>query len=556
MFKLGGQADQGTGIMSTVEPKQTMKQNPYTGYAIGGRIGLQKGKGVFDFFSPEVVTDEERATRSDIYPFETRDSEELLNALSYTPLGRAGSGLNILKQAGKYGTKPDFYTGVSGQARRTLEDAPFLSNQYIREALRPYASGAAETLKQAGTGIKDFARKYGIATGIGAGGAGTVYGALSSDEDKKQPITDQKLGLGLDNLSANFGPGISGRSEERELLEKEGVIKPPPGRKDNEYLDTDKSKPFNLLDEVKKESRELRELLGRDDDISKAEAALVLSEALGTPGTIAQKIQKGLKAAVPLKKAKAEQDKAITLTAYKLAKEKEQQQIRAGTLPGSIRELEYQAKSLKDSGDPKYANMSVQQIINENIRAAKPMSPESKARTEVLLADRQIIRDATNSLLQDKNTLDKLDPIKDKAKYDKTKELYDKKFKEFERDYLSAPEFKSLYEGIYNIFAPQITSRTMKAVGGSAEDEKEPDVIASDVNFGGTTTPIKPVQKLDYATLRDRLPKEINDQVVQLLASSEQALQDFAYITSQNDVNNFNVRYGVNLIIPPAQQTS
>jgi hypothetical protein len=542
--------------MSTVEPKQTMRQNPYTGYAIDGRIGLQKGKGVFDFFSPEVVTDEERATRSDIYPFETRDSEELLNALSYTPLGRAGSGLNILKQAGKYGTKPDFYTGVSGQARRTLEDAPFLSNQYIREALRPYASGATETLKQAGTGIKDFARKYGIATGIGAGGAGTIYGALSGDENQKQPITDQKLGLGLDNLSANFGPGISGRSEERELLEKEGVIKPPPGRKDNEYLDTDRSKPFNLLDEVKKESGELRELLGRDDDISKAEAALVLSEALGTPGTIAQKIQKGLKAAVPLRKAKAEQDKAITLTAYKLAKEKEQQQIRAGTLPTSIREAEYVAKSLKESGDPRYANMSVQQIMNENLRAAKPMSPESEARAKVLLADRETIRDTTKNLLKTKNDLDKLDPIKDKAKYDKLKEIYDSNFKEFERNYLSVPEFKSLFESTYNIFAPQITSRTMRAVGGSAEDEKEPDVIASNVNFGGTTTPIKPVQKLDYATLRDRLPKEINDQVIQLLASSEQALQDFAYITSQNDVNNFNVKYGVNLIIPPAQQTS
>jgi hypothetical protein len=257
-----------------------------------------------------------------------------------------------------------------------------------------------------------------------------------------------------------------------------------------------------------------------------------------------------------LKKARAEQDKAITLTAYKLAKEKEQQQIRAGTLPTSIREAEYVAKSLKESGDPRYANMSIQQIMNENLRAAKPMSSQEKARTEVLLADRQIIRDATNSLLQDKNTLDKLDPIKDKVKYDKTKELYDKKFREFERDYLSVPEFKSLYESTYNIFAPQMTSRTMRAVGGSAEDEKEPDVIASDVNFGGTTTPIKPVQKLDYATLRDRLPKEINDQVIQLLASSEQALQDFAYITSQNDVNNFNVKYGVNLIIPPAQQTS
>jgi hypothetical protein len=542
---MGGQADQGTGIMSTVEPKQTMRQNPYTGYAVGGRIGLQKGKGVFDFFSPEVVTDEERATRSDIYPFETRDSEEILNALSYTPLGRVGSGLNILRQAGRFPKFP------AGYPSRDLTQAPFLSNQYIREAVRPYASGAAETLKQAGTGIKDFARKYGIATGVGAGGAGTVYGALRGDEDPRQPITDKKFGL--DEESGEFATGIS---KERELLKKEGVITPPPGMKDNKYLDTDKSKPFNLLDEVRKESQELRALLGQDEGTSKAEAALVLSEALGTPGTIAQKIQRGLKAAVPLKKARAEQDKAITLTAYKLAKEKEQQQIRAGTLPTSIREAEYVAKSLKESGDPRYADMSIQQIMNENIRAAKPMSPESKARTEVLLADRETIRDTTKNLLKTKNDLDKLDPIKDKAKYDKIKQLYDNTFEEFKRNYLSVPEFKSLYESTYNIFAPQMTSRTMRAVGGSAEDEKEQDVIASNVNFGGTTTPIKPVQKLDYATLRDRLPKEINNQVVQLLASSEQALQDFAYITSQNDVNNFNVKYGVNLIIPPAQQTS
>ena len=194
--------------------------------------------------------------------------------------------------------------------------------------------------------------------------------------------------------------------------------------------------------------------------------------------------------------------------------------------------------------------------MNENISAAKPMSPESKARTEVLLADRQSIRDTADKLLKEKSDLEKLDPVKDKVKYEKTKELYDKNFRQFERDYLSAPEFKSLYEGIYNIFSPQMTSRTMKAGGGLTEDEQESDVVASNVNFGGTTTPIKPVQKLDYATLRDRLPKEINDQVVQLLASSEQALQDFAYITSQNDVNNFNVKYGVNLIIPPAQQTS
>jgi hypothetical protein len=539
MFKLGGQADQGTGIMSTVEPKQTMRQNPYTGYAIGGRIGLQKGKGVFDFFSPEVVTDEERATRSDIYPFEQRDSEEILNALSYTPLGRAGSGLNILRQAGRFPKFP------AGYPSRDLTQAPFLSNQYIREAVRPYASGAAETLKQAGTGIKDFARKYGIATGVGAGGAGTVYGALRGDEDPRQPITDKKFGL--DEESGEFATGIS---KERELLKKEGVIVPPP-KKDPEYKET-----FNLLDEVKKESQELRALLGQDDDTSKAEAALVLSEALGTPGTIAQKIQRGLKAAVPLKKARAEQDKAITLTAYKLAKEKEQQQIRAGTLPTSIREAEYVAKSLKESGDPRYADMSIQQIINENIKPEKKLSEESRAVISRLKGSEQNIVDKVNSLNTKELTLNKLDPVKDKVKYNQTKELYNKELQDFYRDYLSLPEFKGQYPGIYNEFNPKITSRINRYEGGSTEEEKEPDVITSNVNFGGTTTPIKPVQKLDYATLRDRLPKEINDQVVQLLASSEQALQDFAYITSQNDVNNFNVKYGVNLIIPPAQQTT
>jgi hypothetical protein len=63
----------------------------------------------------------------------------------------------------------------------------------------------------------------------------------------------------------------------------------------------------------------------------------------------------------------------------------------------------------------------------------------------------------------------------------------------------------------------------------------------------------KPVENLTFAELRDRLPPEITDDVVQMLASSEEALQDFAYIRTQDDVNNFNIKYGVNLVIPPTQ---
>ena len=62
---------------------------------------------------------------------------------------------------------------------------------------------------------------------------------------------------------------------------------------------------------------------------------------------------------------------------------------------------------------------------------------------------------------------------------------------------------------------------------------------------------MKTVENLDYNTLRNRLPKEITDDIVQLLANSQQALADFAYIKTQLDVNDFNVKYGVNLVLPP-----
>ena len=61
------------------------------------------------------------------------------------------------------------------------------------------------------------------------------------------------------------------------------------------------------------------------------------------------------------------------------------------------------------------------------------------------------------------------------------------------------------------------------------------------------------VQQLTYEQLRDRLPPEITDDVVNLLANNAEALQQFAYITTQDDVNNFNIKYGVNLVIPPTR---
>jgi hypothetical protein len=59
-----------------------------------------------------------------------------------------------------------------------------------------------------------------------------------------------------------------------------------------------------------------------------------------------------------------------------------------------------------------------------------------------------------------------------------------------------------------------------------------------------------PVESLTFEELRARLPNTITDDIVTLIASSEQALADFANIQTQQDVNAFNQKYEVNLQLP------
>jgi hypothetical protein len=58
------------------------------------------------------------------------------------------------------------------------------------------------------------------------------------------------------------------------------------------------------------------------------------------------------------------------------------------------------------------------------------------------------------------------------------------------------------------------------------------------------------VAALDYTTLRARLPRQIGDDIVRLIADSGEALTDFANIRTQQDVDKFNETYKVNLVLP------
>ena len=114
-------------------------------------------------------------------------------------------------------------------------------------------------------------------------------------------------------------------------------------------------------------------------------------------------------------------------------------------------------------------------------------------------------------------------------------------------------------EGITNIFnaISQIFPNYKEILG---PDFKIPQPMAeggrAGYQVGGMTNPVAAtqqqaqVQDLSYSELRSRLPESISNDVVNILANSKQALLDFANIRDQQDVDEFNQRYNVNLTIP------
>ena len=62
--------------------------------------------------------------------------------------------------------------------------------------------------------------------------------------------------------------------------------------------------------------------------------------------------------------------------------------------------------------------------------------------------------------------------------------------------------------------------------------------------------PKEEVEDLSYTQLRSRLPQEISNSIVQLLANSKQALLDFANIQTPEDIASFNQQYEVSLTLP------
>jgi hypothetical protein len=331
------------------------------------------------------------------------------------------------------------------------------------------------------------------------------------------------------------------------------VNQPPPapdkdtGTKDGEY------KASDIRSEVEKEANMLKELLKKDGDkYSKGEAALIIAGALAEPGTFADKVKKATELAAPVARKSREEDKAITLAAYKLAKEKEI----AGAKQTQQEKLidEYVSANIKDPTNTKSANELRREAVNKYFGGKEDTQKEYN----VL----QLAQYETPDKSSGKSLLTKA--LEDKAELEALiasgKKLNENQEQKLARSIKTIETVKKLRA---NVGFPEFASGGRVGFAEGSEDVDTTDTLKKDIDQavkpieatnvaeGDQSVPMKPVQKLSFEELRNRLPKEITNDVVQLIANSEEALQDFSYIRDQEDVNSFNVKYGVNLILPP-----
>jgi hypothetical protein len=495
MFRIGGQVNQGSGIMSHVEPRRVHRAN-------GGRIGFKFG--TIPGFQNQAVT-----------PQDESGLDILLRNYGANNLDMQQSGLNSLK-----GNTTSDVENTSDNLRTTGMQRRF---ENIKNQKTDFFKNRSE--------LDNFLLKEGIinkdSNPIEIMKAREIY--------KNKIIEDRTKGLSME----------FGNPEGDKVWNAD---KPIP-KKEPEYVETPKTDPREA---IKKDRDFLKSILEGEDyqDMSRGEAALVIARAIAEPGPIANKIKVANELAIPIIRSKRKEDRELTLEAYKTYREKEIEDIKAGR-PGDVE------KRIRARADA---------YIKGN-----PQDP----RTQTAEGKKQILDETWAQQTGEDKPLDKikqmdyatlLPTVRSRVNAIKTSQQ-----KMADGEKLSKGEEKILRDNISYVKEvrdtyPEYFRATIKGnfkTGGRvgfAEGTTDPEYLADErPTVESTPTPedagtqqsqLKPVVKLSFQELRSRLPKEITNDIVGLISSSEQALQDFAYIKTQQDVNNFNIKYGVNLVLP------
>jgi hypothetical protein len=430
---------------------------------------------------------------------------------------------------------------------------------------------------------------YAIGGRIGYAQAGPVMpGTLPILENRKifdeqqkalQQQNREQLGIQSIPIKRNEGEGflssIFGPSADEKLLIEKGILSPDANAREridaiknlrlaratgaetekyaSEDISLDREPKLSInkyktkegqdtdpRENIRKEADMLKGLL-KDEGLTTAENALIIARALAVPGGIGAKIAAAGELAMPVIKERAKIDREAVLKAYETDKEITKAKISAGASSAQMKGIEESIRSqinlardrnevtYREDGTPLYNGLSEADLRERAYSQAtgKYTAPQlQQATTQVEDAKRKLIAE------------------KAKAKPD--------------------PNLINKYETIIKIGTETFRlpkangGRINKAAGGmsimysTTEDTTDgtttqPETVV-DTNVDGF--PMKPVQKLSFEEIRNRLPKEITDDIVRLISNSSEALQDFAYIKTQQDVNQFNVKYGVNLVLP------
>ena len=292
---------------------------------------------------------------------------------------------------------------------------------------------------------------------------------------------------------------------------------------------TEEEKPKTFEDTYETEKKRIEKLIGDDDN--KGMVAIALSKAIGTPGTIADKAAALNDQLLGIMKGKKAEKRDIAKLAYTATKEIEKAKIAAG----------------KESYSEKMANeVRKYQTTLRDPNASEAAKDLARQQLSILKSTIDIIspkaRDGISSV--DKQLLDQLGKAAAKVKRlstDPTSDAYKKALDQYNLVRLSVSKNPDLLDLI------ELTDAQIGA-GQNLRDGGRVNRAMGTPESG--ETPTAPVQKLSFAELRNRLPQEITDDVIRLISNSEEALQDFAYIRTQGDVNKFNMKYGVNAVLP------
>ncbi len=414
--------------------------------------------------------------------------------------------------------------GLLTDAYQKSTKTPLAYKKLKEVSSRPYYFD--ETNIDVGEGLDEIraADEIGVAPGFfPRGGKDKFFEDRGLDAKTGLPIIKDKYGEEAGFLS-NAGPkqvNITEVIEEKET---------------NKNDDQPKEKTFDSIYE--EEKSKLEKLLGDDDD--KGMAAIALSEAIGTPGTIADKAAVLNKSLLSIMAGKKKDKKDIAKLAYTATKEIEKAKIAAGKEGFSEKQFNRMRELKRIIGDTTGTYNEAQK---------KAAQGELDITTEVIKTiggkKDQGLSAVDSKLLENLDNLaTKLSRIKDKDS-DSYRKTYNQ--------YLRARQVVLKNPNLRDIVAladAQVTGALQMENGGRVKKQLGGSAMEVSETVGQGETPTAQVQQLSFSELRNRLPKEITDDVIRLLSNSNEALQDFAYIRTQGDVSKFNTKYGVTLVLP------